>query len=95
MTPPTSVIDCSLYYRMASGTGAVQDQKASQELLPPSHKTLEQVIKWLPGLSALCPANPSFTLLLLSVIILHSDFNNFTYMYILPQLPRLTGEVAH
>ena len=33
---------------------------------PPSHKTLEQLIKWLSGLFALSPA-PIFTLLLLSV----------------------------
>ena len=37
------------------------------KFLPPSHKTPEQVIKWLPGLFALCASpNPSFTLLLLS-----------------------------
>uniref|UniRef100_A0A8C7GLL8 Reverse transcriptase domain-containing protein n=1 Tax=Oncorhynchus kisutch TaxID=8019 RepID=A0A8C7GLL8_ONCKI len=29
-------------------------KKASQQFLPPSHKTPEQVTKWLPGLFALC-----------------------------------------
>jgi hypothetical protein len=46
----------------------VQDKKASQQFLPPSHLTPEQGIKWLPGLFALCASpNPSFSLLLLSV----------------------------
>ena len=71
-TPATLVIDCSLYYRMARDTGVPSlDKKAFQQFLPQSHKTTEQVIKWLPRLFALsAPPKPLFMLLLLSVYLI-------------------------
>jgi hypothetical protein len=50
-TPATLVIDCSVCYRTANGTGV--PSLASKQLLPPSHKTPEHLIKWLPRLFAL------------------------------------------
>jgi hypothetical protein len=63
--------------------GAVVDQ-ASQQFLPPSHKTPEQVIKWLPGRSALCPAHQPlfYATAPLCSSYMHSHFN---HIYILPQ----------
>ena len=65
--------------------------KRLQQFLPPSHKTPEQVIKWLPGLFALC-APPAAATLCLSYM--HSHFN-YTFMYILPQLGRPTSAPTH
>ena len=50
---------------------------------PPSHKTPEQVTKWLPGLFALCaPPQPLFyTAATLCLSYMHSHFN-YTFMYI-------------
>ena len=72
-TPATPVIDCSLYYRMASGTGVPSlGQKGSQQFLPPSHKTPEQVIKWLPGLFALCAPQTLFLCCCYSLFIIYA-----------------------
>ena len=59
----------ALCYRKASGTGVPKSRfkRLLKQLLPPSHKTPEQLIKGLPRLFVL-PPTPS-TLLLLSVII--------------------------
>jgi hypothetical protein len=60
--------DCSLCYRMASGTGAPSlSPKGFLTASTPSHKTPEHLIKWLPRLLTPPPPNLSFTLLLLSV----------------------------
>jgi hypothetical protein len=65
-----------------------KDKKYSQQFLPPSHKTSEQVIKWLARLFALCapPPQPLFyTAATLCLSYMHSHFN-YTFMYILPQV---------
>ena len=83
LTPATLVIDGSLCYRMASGTGAPSlGQNTLKLLLTPIHKTAEHLIKWLPRLFALLPS--PLTLLLLCYYLSLSHFNYSTHMYKLP-----------
>ena len=81
----------------ASSTGVPSlGQKGFSTVLPPSHKTPEQVIKWLPGLFALFPPQTLFlhTAATLCLSNMHSHFN-YTFMYILPQLGQPTSAPAH
>ena len=60
--PPQSQTVLSTTAWQAVPECQVQDKKASQQFFSPSHKTPEQVIKWLPGLFALCPTHHPQTL---------------------------------
>uniref|UniRef100_A0A4W5RMB7 Reverse transcriptase domain-containing protein n=1 Tax=Hucho hucho TaxID=62062 RepID=A0A4W5RMB7_9TELE len=65
-----SLLPHSKRYRSAKSI----TKKASQQFLPPSHKTPEQVIKWLPGLFALCapPPQPLFLRCCYSLFIIYA-----------------------
>ena len=76
-TPATLVIDCSLCYRMASGTGA--QSLGPRGFLPSSNiPTPEQLIKWLPRTLFYAAA----TLCLVTILIIYNSY----YMYIFTQL---------
>ena len=66
LQPPQSQTVFSATARQAVLECHVQVQEASEQLLPPSHKTPEQLIKWLPKLFGLPP--PSMLLLLAGTI---------------------------
>jgi hypothetical protein len=78
--PATLVIDCSLFSRTASGSGA---PSLGPRGFYPQAISPEQLIKWLSRLFALPPSFYAVASLLLSM---HIHFNNSPYMYILPQL---------
>ena len=64
-----------------------RSKRVLKQLLPPSHKTHEHLVKWIPRLFAVpLPSHPSLHHCYSLLSSMHSHFNNSTYMYILPQI---------